>query len=74
MTSRKKRETRPFELCFWGGWTDPWEEWPRYRRKNRTYEDAEDEAYRVLALLNNRGAHPAIIYGPGCGADGITIP
>jgi hypothetical protein len=27
----------------------------------------------VLDRLDNRAAHPAIIYGPGLGKDGLTI-
>jgi hypothetical protein len=36
-------------------------------------EAARETAYSVLASLENRAAHPAIIYGPECGRDGITI-
>jgi len=46
------------------------------RREHDTYEDAEREAHAVLAqdaASNWRAAHPAIIYGPDCGADGRTI-
>lgn len=46
------------------------------RREHKTYKDAEREAHAVLAQCPNRNwraAHPAIIYGPDCGADGRTI-
>jgi hypothetical protein len=56
-----------FELTFWGGTS------VRYRRNHKTYEQARDEAHRVLADMDSRGAHPAIINGPGLGPDGITI-
>lgn len=56
-----------FELTFWGGVT------VRYRRNHKTLESAIETAQRVLGGLDNRAAHPAIIYGPGCGKDGITI-
>ena len=46
---------------------------PRHRRFHPTYESAEATAHKILAKLECRGAHPAIIYGPGCGADGRTI-
>jgi hypothetical protein len=57
-----------FELTFWGGVSK------RYTRNHETYDAAKDEAVRVLLKLDNRAAHPAIIYGPGCGKDGVTIP
>ena len=57
-----------FELVFAGGPNF------RYRRLHKTYEAAEAEAVRILAKMPNRAAHPAIIYGPGCGRDGRSIP
>ncbi len=57
-----------FELTFFGGTR------LRYRRVHSTFEAAEAEAYRVLARMDNRAAHPAIIFGHGCGRDGRTIP
>lgn len=57
-----------FELVFAGGPNF------RYSRLHDTYEAAEAEAARILAKMPNRAAHPAIIYGPGCGRDGRTIP
>jgi hypothetical protein len=62
------KTSQKFELSFWGGVS------ARYRRWHATYESATEEAYRVLAKIGNRGAHPAIIDGPGCGKDGRTIP
>lgn len=61
---------RPFELTFAGG---AFVRLPRHKRHHETFEGAEDEAGRVLADLDDRAAHPAIIYGPGCGRDGVTI-
>jgi hypothetical protein len=56
-----------FELCFWG-------QVPvRYRRRHASFEEAVEAAERVLARLDNRAAHPAIVYGPGCGRDGVTV-
>ncbi|SFU94901.1 hypothetical protein SAMN05421543_11512 [Alicyclobacillus macrosporangiidus] len=64
-----------YELTFWG--SARVQRFPRYRRMHRTYEDAMETAYRVFGKLEERGlaraAHPAIIYGPGCGPDGRTI-
>jgi hypothetical protein len=59
-----------FELCFAGS---AMVRFPRYRRRHATYEAAEEAAREVLASLDNRAAHPAIIYGPGCGPDGRTV-
>jgi hypothetical protein len=62
--------TQKFELTFFG---DAMVKFPRYRRIHSSFESAHDRARAVLALLENRGAHPAIIYGPGCGRDGVTV-
>jgi hypothetical protein len=62
--------TQKFELTFFG---DALVKFPRYRRVHSSFESAQDRALSVLALLENRGAHPAIIYGPGCGRDGVTV-
>jgi hypothetical protein len=43
------------------------------RRFWPTYEAAAERATVVLSSLDNRAAHPAIVYGPGCGRDGTTI-
>ena len=56
-----------FELVFAGGTN------LQYRRKHVTYDAVKIEALRVLAKMCNRAAHPAIIYGIGCGRDGRTI-
>jgi hypothetical protein len=69
MTNHPNR-SKPYELSFWGG---AFAQVPRYKRKHATYDEAADEAVRVLMTLDNRGAHPAIVYGPGCGRDGRTI-
>lgn len=45
-----------------------------YRRYHATFEDAREEALRVLADMDNRAAHPAIIYGPDLNKDGVTVP
>jgi hypothetical protein len=44
-----------------------------YRRKHETFESAEALALAILAKIDHRAAHPAIIFGPGCGRDGKTI-
>jgi len=62
--------TQKFELTFFG---DALVRFPRYRRIHSSFESAQDRALSVLASLENRGAHPAIIYGPGCGRDGVTV-
>ncbi len=48
-----------FELTFWGGVNID------YRRCHPTFQAAREEALRVLAMLEDRQAHPAIISGPG---------
>ena len=59
----------PYTLTFWGGLSGV-----RYAREHNSLEGAREEALRVLASLENRGAHPAIIDGPGLHMDGVTIP
>lgn len=66
MTNHPNRKGK-FELTFWGGVP------VRYRRFWPTYEAAAERAAQILDKLENRAAHPAIIYGPGCGRDGTTI-
>ena len=69
-----------YELCFEGG--APID----YVRDHETYESAEAEAHRVLDWMTvtghpsnmtdsrlDRDAHPALIYGPGCGQHGKTL-
>jgi hypothetical protein len=63
----RKHKSPRYELTFWGGVP------LRVRRYWPTYDAAEARAKAVLATIDNRAAHPAIIYGPGCGRDGVTI-
>lgn len=56
-----------YELTFWGGISR------RYKRNHSSFESAQQTALTVLAKMGNRAAHPAIIYGPGCGPNGRTI-
>lgn len=65
-----------FELVFRGQGTVTAYKIPRHRRFHTTFESAQDAAYKVLAQLEQpgvRGAHSAIIYGPGCPEDGFVI-
>lgn len=64
------KKAQKFELVFWGA---AMVKFPRYKRNHKTVESAEQTARTVLAKLDNAAAHPAIIYGPGCGRDGMTI-
>jgi hypothetical protein len=66
MTNHPNRKG-DFELTFWGGVS------VKYKRFHQTLESAQDAAAAVLDRLDNRAAHPAIIYGPGLGKDGLTI-
>ena len=67
MTNHPNRSGE-FELTFWGGSAGE-----KYRRNHKTFDSAKAEAHRVLAEMSNRGAHPAIIYGPGVGKDGAAF-
>lgn len=49
-------KTKRFELSFFGG-TDI-----RYKRGHDDIESAKTEARRVHSKMQNKGAHPAIIY------------
>ncbi len=51
----------PYELTFWGGAPRG----IRYKRDHATLAEAQAEAHRVLAKIENRAAHTAVIYGPG---------
>jgi len=66
-----------YELSFWGAASVKQYRIPRYRRRHPSYEAAVAEAQRVLGIMAEQGmpaaAHPAVIYGPGCGPDGRTI-
>lgn len=66
MTNHPNRKGK-FELVFVGGISR------RYRRFHDSYEAAEARALDILPTLADRAAHPAIVYGPGCGSDGRTI-
>lgn len=70
MTKAKKAMGK-FELVFWGGAMMPQKRLP-YRRYHETFEAAKGEAERMFEKLS-RAKHPAIVYGPGCGRDGVTI-
>jgi alpha-ketoglutarate-dependent taurine dioxygenase len=59
--------SRKFELTFWGSTPK------RYRRWHTSLASARDTAEKILDEMDNRAAHPAIIYGPDCGRDGLTI-
>jgi hypothetical protein len=63
-----------FELCFTGSALRP--RFPRYRRISSSLPIARREAKRVLSLIEETpdwGCHEAIVYGPGCGADGKRL-
>ena len=70
MTNHPNRRGK-FELTFWGAASAP--QFPRYRRYHATFASAEQTAAAILNGLDNRAAHPAIIYGPDCGRDGTTV-
>jgi hypothetical protein len=53
-----------FELVFFGGVS------VKYKRNHATLEAAQAEAKRVQRKIN-AAAHPAIVRGPGLGADGV---
>jgi hypothetical protein len=65
----RKALSTPYQLTFWGGLSGV-----RYTENHVTFEAAREEAWRVLALIDNRAAHPAIIDGPDLHRDGVTIP
>jgi hypothetical protein len=55
-----------FELVFFGGVS------VKYKRTHATLEAAQVEAKRVQRKIN-AAAHPAIVRGPGLGADGVQV-
>jgi hypothetical protein len=59
--------SRKYELTFWGDTPI------RHRRWHTSLEAAMETADKVHRKMDNRAAHPAIIYGPDCGRDGLTI-
>lgn len=73
MTNHPNRSGE-FELTFWGGVpkaeVDPDFKW---RRMHKTLDQAKAEARRVHKEMSNANAHPAVIYGPGLGRDGLTV-
>ena len=71
LASQDEAKRQPYLLTFWGGMP-----WAKYRRRHASFEAAQAEAHRVLALLEYgaRAAHPAIIDGPDLGNNGRTIP
>lgn len=60
-----------FELVFVGGVSR------RYRRWHKSFDAAQALALEILHGMDmsgdQRAAHSAIIYGPDCGRDGVTI-
>ena len=72
------RTTKRFELVFFGSATVLAYRIPRYRRRHATIESARECAVRTMARLEDfvpgvSAAHPAIVYGPGCGRDGTVV-
>ena len=65
----RKKAAKGYEVTFQGGVNGL-----PYRRWHNDLAQARLEATAVLAQLPNRNAHPAIIYGPGLGRDGLTVP
>ena len=64
---------RRYELVFAGS---AGHKLPRHRRQHNSLMSATDEAYRVLTALESTpqwGNFGAIVYGPGCGADGKAL-
>jgi hypothetical protein len=67
-----------YELVFAGSASVRAYSLPRYRRYHRTVESARETAATTLARLEEKvpgvaAAHPAIVYGPGCGRDGVKV-
>lgn len=64
-----------FELVFVGGATADY--FPRYRRYHSSFESAEKVAGEVMDKLRDdclpTACHQAIVYGSGCGRDGVTL-
>lgn len=50
---------------------------PRHRRYHSTLVSAREAARRVREEMAEQqlpiAAHPAIVYGPGCGRDGLPV-
>lgn len=66
---------KKFELVFVGGATANY--MPRYRRMHSTIDSAKETAAEVMQKLQDKGlptaCHQPIVYGPGCGRDGMTL-
>lgn len=64
-----------FELSFVGSASVAAYRIPRHRRMHATLEAAKATAREVHAKMDEKGlpsaAHQAIVYGPGCGRDGV---
>lgn len=64
--------TTKFELIFQGALVSTSDN-INYRRFHLTFESAKENAMAILVTIVDRQKHPATIYGPGCGPDGIII-
>jgi hypothetical protein len=66
------RPRTKFELVFCGGAMNQENRTVRYRRNHATLASAKEAAFKA----RDNGVctpHSAIIYGPGCGKDGIAV-
>jgi len=71
-----EHKMKKFELVFVGAATARY--FPkRYRRLHATLESAKETADKVMQKLQDEGlptaCHQPIVYGPGCGRDGMTL-
>lgn len=66
-----------FELVFVGSASVSAYRIPRHRRYHATLDSALETAHEVRKQMVEQNlpvaAHPAIVYGPGCGKDGLTL-
>lgn len=66
-----------FELVFFGSATVREYRIPPYRRIHKTLESARETARRVWEQMSEKNlptaCHTPIVYGPGCGRDGINV-
>jgi hypothetical protein len=69
------RPRTKFELVFVGSGMASY--FPRYRRNHDSLESAKETADSVMEKLNVKGlptrCHQGLVYGPGCGKDGIAV-